>query len=67
MIKMKQSPGKYKKKQRNKEKKRKLEDQVRISNTPLIGVPGRETGREETIEELIQEYFQVQKGHVALY
>lgn len=48
-------------------KKRKLEDQARISNTPLIGIPGRENGREEIIEELIQEYFQVQKGHVVLY
>lgn len=63
---MKQSPGKYKKEQKNKEKKRKLEDQVRISNNPLIRVPRREKEREETIKELIHEYFQVQKGHVAL-
>ena len=43
--------------QRDGEKKRKLEDQARISNTSLIGVPereNRENGREKTIQELIQ-------------
>lgn len=70
MINLKNSPRKQKKEQRDGEKKRKLDDQARISNTPLLGVPeGENRGheKEETIQELIQEYFQVLKGHAILY
>lgn len=70
MINLKNSPRKQKKEQRDGEKKRKLDDQARISNTPLLGVPERENRgneKEETIQELIQEYFQVLKGHAILY
>lgn len=43
MINLKNSPRKQKKEQRDGEKKRKLDDQARISNTPLLGVPEERT------------------------